>query len=231
MRARLPLFLFVNIPGRVPVFCNGSRQSCGSPAIDEPRSYCCADGKVGLRSDLKGSEQWRSLDDDAARDTGAAGPSSLDGGALCVDKFMSATAKHVEDLFVEHHVDIHITAHQHVYERTTPVYRYQAYGNGSEAFPAGNRGDVFGPSGLLPLLHSRPSCFSCLPAAFAFVVRVARPLAVQRFVPRGASGLPTQPAAWFSSPRARKTPRVARVRLCALYHLALPQLRQSTPST
>ena len=51
--------------------------------------------------------------------------------------------KYVEDLFVKYHVDVHLTAHQHVYERTTPVYRYQAYGNGSDPFPAGNDGSKF----------------------------------------------------------------------------------------
>lgn len=30
-----------------------------------------------------------------------------------------------------------------MYERTTPVYRYKAYGNGTEAFPANHSGDVF----------------------------------------------------------------------------------------
>ena len=27
--------------------------------------------------------------------------------------------------------------------RTTPVYRYEAYGNGTDAFPQGNKGDLF----------------------------------------------------------------------------------------
>lgn len=32
----------------------------------------------------------------------------------------------VEDLFMLYEVDVHITAHEHVYERTKPVYRYGA---------------------------------------------------------------------------------------------------------
>merc|ERR1712232_423126 len=34
-----------------------------------------------------------------------------------------ATMEWFEDLFVKHEVDIHFTAHQHVYERTYPVYK------------------------------------------------------------------------------------------------------------
>ena len=56
---------------------------------------------------------------------------------------MTAVNLAVEDMMVQYGVDVHITAHQHVYERTTPVYRYTAYGNGSEPFPAGNDGSLF----------------------------------------------------------------------------------------
>jgi hypothetical protein len=50
------------------------------------------------------------------------------------------TIHHTHPSFLQYGVDVHITAHQHVYERTTPVYRYQAFGNRSEPFPAGNDG-------------------------------------------------------------------------------------------
>jgi 3',5'-cyclic AMP phosphodiesterase CpdA len=88
-------------------------------------SYCCADGRTGLRTELEGSERY------------------AEATSSCVDTFMTDVNKYVEDMFVKYHVDVHLTAHQHVYERTTPVYRYQAFGNGSEAFPAGNDGSKF----------------------------------------------------------------------------------------
>jgi len=94
-------------------------------------NYCCANGHVGLRSSPEGSEHCSAV---------------YGGGAetnACADKFMTPLNKEVEDMFVRYGVDVHITAHQHVYERTTPVHRYVAYGNGSDLFPAGNDGSVF----------------------------------------------------------------------------------------
>lgn len=99
-------------------------------------AYCCADGRVGLRSELEGRERYGDLelgDGEGARD----------GAAACVDSFMTNTSRAIEDMFVTYHVDVHLTAHQHVYERTTPVYRYEAYGNGSAPFPQGNPGNYF----------------------------------------------------------------------------------------
>jgi len=87
--------------------------------------YCCADGNVGLRGELEGSERFRA------------------GNTTCVEGHATPMNLWAEDLFVAHGVDVHFTAHQHVYERTTPVYRYKAYGNGTEPFPAGNDGSVF----------------------------------------------------------------------------------------
>lgn len=94
-------------------------------------TYCCANGNVGLRSDPEGSEAFAPVHANATGDD------------ACVDHFMTDVNKYTEDLFVKYGVDIHFTAHQHVYERTTPVYRYKAYGNGSEPFPEGNDGSVF----------------------------------------------------------------------------------------
>jgi hypothetical protein len=108
--------------------------------------YCCADGKVGLRTELEGRERFESLHyaSPAAGDAEAAVGAEVEveaeaeaeaGAQACVDSFMTPTNKYVEDLFVKYGVDLHFTAHQHVYERTTPVYRYRAYGNDSEPFP------------------------------------------------------------------------------------------------
>jgi hypothetical protein len=87
-------------------------------------TYCCADGRKGLREELEGEERWEDVND-------------------CVESFQTPLNKWAEDKFVEFGVDVHLTAHQHVYERTTPVYRYQAFGNGSDSFPNGNDGTLF----------------------------------------------------------------------------------------
>ena len=100
-------------------------------------AYCCADGNVGRRVELEGAESWAPLQGEAAPQA------ADDAGDSCVDKFMTPVNRVVEDWFVDAGVDVHVTAHQHVYERTTPVYRYQAFGNRSEPFPAGNPGDLF----------------------------------------------------------------------------------------
>jgi len=95
--------------------------------------YCCAKGNVGMRTELEDfAAGYTPLPVDNNGTTGT-----------CVTSFMTEVNKYAEDLFVKAGVDVHITAHQHVYERTTPVYRYTAYGNGSEPFPANNSGDVF----------------------------------------------------------------------------------------
>jgi len=94
-------------------------------------NYCCADGNVGLRTSPEGSEHFSALHDGDIDE------------AACVNKFMTSLNKQVEDLFVKYGVDLHITAHQHVYERTTPIYRYVPYGNGSDLFPDGNDGSIF----------------------------------------------------------------------------------------
>lgn len=96
-------------------------------------TYCCANGRQGLRQRLEGLQRSQALPSFGANN---AAPS-------CVDGFMTPVNKYVEDLFVQYHVDVHITAHQHVYERTTPVYRYTAFGNGTEPFPRGNPGRLF----------------------------------------------------------------------------------------
>merc|ERR1712166_655015 len=83
-------------------------------------AYCCADGRVGLRSEPEGTEHHASV------------------RGSCVNNFMTPVNRYAEDLFAKYGVDVHLTAHQHVYERTTPVYRYEAYGNGSDLFPKGN---------------------------------------------------------------------------------------------
>ena len=102
-------------------------------------TYCCANGNVGLRGELEGNERFASLDThELSHGDGGGG-----GDPACVSRFMTDVNKYVEDLFVAHGVDLHITAHQHVYERTTPVYRYQAFGNESEPFPPGNDGSLF----------------------------------------------------------------------------------------
>lgn len=59
-------------------------------------SYCCADGNVGMRGEIEGAERYQSLPDKS-----------------CVSSFMTELNKYVEDLFVQYHVDMHITAHQH----------------------------------------------------------------------------------------------------------------------
>lgn len=58
---------------------------------------------------------------------------------------VDASQEWFEDLFASHEVDIHFTAHQHVYERTYPVYRKQPiFPNSStltphpQEFPGGN---------------------------------------------------------------------------------------------
>lgn len=58
---------------------------------------------------------------------------------------VDATQEWFEDLFASHEVDIHFTAHQHVYERTFPVYRQRpVFPNSSvltphsQEFPGGN---------------------------------------------------------------------------------------------
>lgn len=94
--------------------------------------YCCADGNVGLRSDPEGVEHFTQIHNDLNTTSDA-----------CESSFMTSVNKYAEDMFVKYGVDVHFTAHQHVYERTTPVYRYQAFGNGSEPFPEGNDGSVF----------------------------------------------------------------------------------------
>ena len=97
-------------------------------------TYCCADGRKGLRTELEGSERWAAL---GATTPPTGAPQS------CVEDFQTPLNRWVEDKFVEYGVDVHLTAHQHVYERTTPVYRYTAFGNGSDAFPEGNDGSLF----------------------------------------------------------------------------------------
>jgi len=82
---------------------------------------------VGLRSSMEGQEHFEAMEENQT----------------CVDDFMTPLNKVVEDMFVKYGVDMHMTAHQHVYERTTPIYRYQAFGNNSETFPTGNDGSVF----------------------------------------------------------------------------------------
>lgn len=89
-------------------------------------TYCCANGRVGLRSEPEGAEHHAPV-----------------GDGDCAFSFMTEVNKYAENLFVQYGVDVHLTAHQHVYERTTPVYRYEAFGNGSEPFPEGNDGSVF----------------------------------------------------------------------------------------
>lgn len=98
-------------------------------------TYCCANGKVGGRRELEGRERFSSLEPKSGADPKA---------DTCVSTFMTSTNKAMEDLWLASSVDVHVTAHQHVYERTTPVYRYKAYGNGTAPFPAdGNAGSLF----------------------------------------------------------------------------------------
>jgi len=54
-------------------------------------------------------------------------PSSTDPTEICCVENCNQTSfqKEVEDLFVQYHVDVHFTSHEHVYERTYPVYRYK----------------------------------------------------------------------------------------------------------
>jgi hypothetical protein len=125
---------------------------------------CCADGKVGTRTAIEEAGQWQSIDPNATTVKGEKGGEGVGGdegrriergvgeagegesGTVddrCVSGFMSDVNKVVEDMFVSAGVDVHVTAHQHVYERTTPVYRYQAYGNGSDPFPSNNTGSIF----------------------------------------------------------------------------------------
>ena len=125
--------------------------------------YCCANGKVGLRQELEGAETFAALNattssaasssSHSQRPSSSSGSRHADADAayasappadpLCVAQHMTAVNLAVEDMMVKYGVDVHITAHQHVYERTTPVYRYTAYGNGSEPFPAANDGSLF----------------------------------------------------------------------------------------
>jgi hypothetical protein len=113
-------------------------------------NYCCANGKKGLRTELEGTDRFMELSPSATSTAiqvngtstaiqvnGTDGvthsadrnssPTSASEAPVdaCVDSFMTTTNKYVEDMFVQYGVDVHVTAHQHVYERTTPVYRYK----------------------------------------------------------------------------------------------------------
>lgn len=102
------------------------------------QSWCCANGRVGTGKSLL----WGDAEGI---------------GDACVDRFMTPVSRYAEDLLVRYGVDVHITAHTHAYERTTPVYRYKAYGNGSETFPAGNDGSVFlNPKYPININHGNP---------------------------------------------------------------------------
>jgi hypothetical protein len=43
-----------------------------------------------------------------------------------LDPVKADVSQYVEDLFAVNQVDVHLTGHQHVYERTSPVYRFKA---------------------------------------------------------------------------------------------------------
>jgi hypothetical protein len=72
-------------------------------------SYCCADGNVGMREGgLEEAAGFKRLMGEGEKG---------DGEDSCVTSFMSDLMQWVEDKFVEYGVDVHFTAHQHVYER------------------------------------------------------------------------------------------------------------------
>jgi hypothetical protein len=90
-------------------------------------TYCCADGNIGLRTELEGTERFTELSaqgkNPSARGQGKnltaehgdeGGTTGAGASKACVDSFMTNTSKTIEDMFVKYHVDLHLTAHQHV---------------------------------------------------------------------------------------------------------------------